>query len=347
MSKVSDKIILEDCKRSCTDIKVFKAFKNQTILITGGTGFIGKWLAEMFSFFNESENLNIKIILLSRDFEKFIEEVPHLAGKSYLSFIYQDLRNINDIPNEVNYIINAAGSPDNRVHVSQPIKTIETFYKGTLSLFEAATRLPNLKKIVHLSSHQIYGMNENEELLNEKFVGKLDINNVYAESKRIAESLCYAYRQQFNLPILTIRPFSFLGPYQELDKPWAINNFIRDKILGGPIRILGNGLTVRSYLYASDMAFWIIKALADGQVGEAYNCGSNIGINLNDLAVKISSLGLKNVEILSKSSKENYTDIPKMLPDINKIVNDLNVMETISLDDALLRTILWNESIKK
>ena len=76
----------------------------------------------------------------------------------------------------------------------------------------------------------------------------------YAEAKRYGESLCTLFRNQFRLPIVNVRPFSFVGPYQSLDAPWAINNFIRDVVMRQPIRIQGDGTAVRSYMYGADMA---------------------------------------------------------------------------------------------
>ena len=349
MNLACNKVIFEDCKKSCTEIEGFSILDNQSIFVTGGTGFMGKWIAEMVSYINETGKYNIKLYLLGRDISKFKYEVPHLAEKPFVCLIEQDVRYLHNVPNDVNYIIHAAGTPDNREHVSHPLKTIETFYKGTQSVLDAATRLPDLRKIVHLSSHQVYGRNETENLINEHFTGTLEpitVSNSYAESKRISETLCSYYRNYLKLPILILRPFAFIGPYQNLEKPWAINNFIRDGLLGGPIRILGNGLTERSYLYASDMAFWILKALIDGKVGENYNLGSNHSISLNDLAIKIQSQIDSKIEILSKSSKEIYTNLSKLVPNTNRLTKDLNVVETFDIGNAIDRTILWNKLLR-
>jgi nucleoside-diphosphate-sugar epimerase len=346
MNLTCNKVIFEDCKKSCTDIECFSILDNQSIFVSGGTGFMGKWITEMVSYINETGKYNIKLYLLGRDISKFKDEVPHLAEKPFVSLIEQDVRYLHNVPSDVNYIIHAAGTPDNREHVSHPLKTIETFYKGTQSVLDAATRLPDLRKIVHISSHQVYGRNDTENLINENFTGILEpitVSNSYAESKRISETLCSYYRNYLKLPILILRPFAFIGPYQNLEKPWAINNFIRDGLLGGPIRILGNGLTERSYLYASDMAFWILKALIDGKVGENYNLGSNHSISLNDLAIKIQSQIDSKIEILSKSSKEIYTNLSKLVPNTNRLTKDLNVVETFDIGNAIDRTILWNK----
>ncbi|WP_029272084.1 NAD(P)-dependent oxidoreductase [Flavobacterium sp. KJJ] len=345
MSLAKNKIVFEDCKISCVEIESFSILDNQSILITGGTGFIGKWIAEMVSYINSVSNVNIKLYLLGRDIVKFKEDVPHLAEKSFINFIEQDVRYLHDLPSDINYIIHAAGSPDNREHVSDPLKTIETFYKGTQSLLDAASRIQDLKKIVHLSSHQVYGKNETEQLISENSFGSfeaLNIANCYAESKRISETLCSYYKNNLRLPIVILRPFAFIGPYQDIEKPWAINSFIRDAILGGPIRILGNGLTERSYLYASDMAYCILKSLIHGKIGEIYNLGSSTSISLNELAIKIQNQSGSKMEILSRSSKD-YLRVSKLVPNTDKIKKELHFKEIFTIDEAINRTILWNQ----
>lgn len=350
MTEAIHNLIYQDCNSSCKDPKVFADLQDKTVLITGGTGFMGKWLAEMINYVNEAHSYNIKLYVLARDIAKFKTEMPHLADKPFIRFIEQDVKNVHDLPQDINYIIHAAGSPDNRDHVSLPIRTVETFYKGTQAILDAASRLPALHKLLHVSSHLVYGKNEAGNLIDEKFAGNVElnsINNVYGESKRIAETLCSIYRHQFKLPIVIVRPFAFIGPYHDLEKPWAINNFIRDGILGGPIRIIGNGSTIRSYLYASDMAYWILKTLVKGQPGENYNIGSKEAISLDTLAGKVKASINNNVEILSKSSKENYSNLSKLVPDTSKISRQIGVEETFGIEDAIKKTIVWNQLIRK
>jgi nucleoside-diphosphate-sugar epimerase len=346
MTEAMINLTFEDCKKSCVDTGSFTTLKDQAILVTGGTGFMGKWIAEMVSFLNETEGLGIKLYLLARDIQKFRDEVPHLAGKSFINLLAQDVKNIHGLPEDINYIIHAAGSPDNREHVSQPLRTVDNFYKGTQGILDAANRLPGLKKVIHISSHQVYGQNTEGAPMSESFSGNQELNNInnnYADAKRIAETLCRIYRSQMKVPVLIMRPFAFIGPYHDLEKPWAINNFIRDGILGGPIRILGNGSTVRSYLYASDMAYWILKTLVSGKVGETYNLGSKQPISLDRLAVLIRDAINHNIEILSKSSKETYSKKSELVPDTAKISREIGVIETTDITDSINRTIVWNQ----
>lgn len=336
--------IIEDCKKSCTQIEHLKTLENQCLLITGGTGFMGKWLLEMISYVNNNYHLNISVFVLARNIEQFKSEVPHLANLSFIKYIQQDIKNLYEIPHEVNYIINAAGTPDSREHSSNPIKTIDTFTKGTHALLDASFKLPQLKKILHISSHQVYGNTSNIDNVNESFQGGSEcfsLNAIYTESKRIGETYCSIYNNQYRLPITVVRPFAFIGPYQSLNKHWAINSFIRDGLLSDSIRILGNEKTIRSYLYGSDMAFWLLTLLSKSIDGECYNMGSEYGIDLKELAHKITNNINKKIDIIQKSSREVYENTSVIVPDIDKI-KALGIKENYTLDEAIKRTIEWN-----
>ena len=344
MDKNLENLIFEDCQKSCIDITFFSIMKNQTILITGGTGFVGKWVIEMISYINKKSDYNIKLILMARDIEKFKTEVPHLHEKKFISYIEKNTRDISDLPNETDYIIHAAGSPDKRDHISDPIKTIDNSYLGTKALYESAVHLKKLKKIIVLSSHQIYGDNDSGELIKEDYKGVIKRNLIYSQSKVLTELLSKVFIKNNNLPIIIMRPFAFLGPYQSLEKPWAINNFIRDVILGSSVRILGNPTIKRSYLYGSDMAYWILKTLIAGKTNDVYNLGSSQPITLFDLAKLIIKISKKNdTEIINKSSIDDFLKNDTIVPDVSKIKKIIGLEEKHTIEQSVYRTILWNE----
>lgn len=349
MIQVQTELILEDCKlvTSCL-ISRLEPLKNGTILITGGTGFIGTWLAEIISFLNDYYDFKIHLYLLSTHANTFKERRPHLASRQDISLIERDIRNLTDIPQDVSWIIHAAANPDSRAHASEPLKTVEVIVNGTDSILEYATRLPELNRILNISSGNIYGFQPLElDKISEKFIGGLDcsaFNAAYPESKRIAETICSIYRNQHRLPIVNARPFAFIGPYQGLDRPWAVNNFIRDAILGGPIRILGDGQTVRSYMYPSDLVWWLLNILVHGKVGANYNVGSPEAITILDLAEKIAAQFPKSPKIISGLSKDNSLRISKFVPDVNFVIDSLDLKITTNLDTAIKRTILWNQN---
>jgi nucleoside-diphosphate-sugar epimerase len=337
-------MIQEDCAKSCINIPILEKLKNSQILITGGTGFVGTWLTEMLIYLNEKFNFNVTIYLLSRN---AFPRNNHSEFK-YLHFIKSDVKNVKELPSAINYVLHAAGTPDSREHVSSPIKTIDTFYKGTQNILDLASRLPNLIKIIHFSSNKIYGSNYSTTPMDESNTTIVRNNNqdIYSESKRISETLCKAYISELHLPIIIVRPFAFIGPFQSLDKPWAINNFIRDAILGGPIRILGNELTTKSYIYGSDLANYILNILVQGKVGEIYNLGSSHPTTLVEIANMIKNIINSEIEIKIRSSKDTYHETIFDVPKMTKIEHHLNIKPAFDIEESLKRTILWNKMIK-
>lgn len=333
-------MIKEDCAKSCNNILSIDKLRDSHILITGGTGFIGKWLTEMLIYLNDTFGFNVTIHLLARN----IPKVANYSKLDYIHFIKSDTKNIKELPSILNYIIHAAGTPDSKEHVSNPIKTFETFVKGTQNILDLASRLPNLIKFINFSSNKIYGNNYSTNPMDEKNSIILGYSNqdVYSESKRMSETLCKSYISELYLPIIMVRPFAFIGPFQSLDKPWAVNNFIRDAILGGPIKILGNEFTTKSYMYGSDLANYILNILSTGKIGEVYNIGSSTPITLVELANKIKQLISSELDIKIRSSKDNYSKTIFDVPLMSKIENELCVKEAFGIDEALKRTILWN-----
>ncbi len=337
-----------DCEISFKGVnESLEELRNQIILITGGTGFMGKWLTEAIVFLNVHHNYNIKLYLLARNTEFFRTSVPHLAKHKFIKLIEQDIKSVSELPYDINYVIHAAASPDSREHNTQPLKTVNTIVKGTTNILEACWRLQALNKIINVSSNNIYGhIDSNVNGIRENQMGYLDCNlvgSIYAESKRTAEAICAAFKNQQRLPIITVRPFTFIGPYQSLEKPWAANNFMRDALLGGPIRILGDENTVRSYLYGSDMAIWILKILAVGKVNVTYNIGGEVGISLKELAKIVAGNFSEKIEIQVKSSKEFIEKHSFSIPDLQLLKKDCKVSQQIALEESISKTIRFNE----
>jgi nucleoside-diphosphate-sugar epimerase len=352
MALTQRSIVKEDCKKIIVDQGLcLNPLRDERILITGGTGFMGTWLSEMVTFLNDNYDFNTHLFLLAKRANSFKNTAPHLANRPDITLIERDIRNLTDISTEISWIIHAAASPDSRIHASDPLRTIDVIVNGTKSVLEYATRLPEIKKIVNISSGQIYGTQPWElSSIPEDYIGSLDcsaLNSAYPESKRIAETICAVYRNQQRLPVVNIRPFAFIGPYQHLDRPWAINNFIHDSLLGGPIRILGDGQTVRSYMYPSDMAWWILNILVHGTAGLSYNLGSPEAITLLELAEKIANQFPNPPKIVKGILKDNLLRSSKFIPNVDLVKNNLNLKITVNLETALKRTISWNQAGKQ
>ena len=322
-------------------LNFFEPLKNKTVTITG-LGFMGSWLVRALTWLNDNHEFKIKIYVIT----KHIEKANIIVDKrNYIKIISADIRSINYLPEDTNFIIHTVGNPDNRAHMTDTINTIDTIVSGTKILLDNATRLENIEAIVHISSGQVYYKKESSLLNNENnFYQNLifNVNNIYPEAKRYSETLCFAYKSTNKLPIIIVRPFSFIGPFQDLNKPWAVNSLLNEALNNQPMRIIGNGKPKRSYLYASDMAAWILVILANGKKGEVYNLGSSQGVSLLEITNKINTLIDKNVKVIV-----NYynNDESEFIPDVVKLKERFGLKEVFNFERALERTISWN--IKK
>lgn len=322
--------------------------RDSKILITGGTGFVGSWLVETLAFLNDAFDYGIRMQLLAKHASQFKNRAPHLAGRKDVSLLDKDVKDIIEFDEDVSYIVHAAANPDNRLHSSDPLRAMGVIAKGTESALAAASRISGLKKFMNISSGLVYGPQPLAlDAIPESFSGGPDcasIMSVYSEAKRFSETLCAVYRNQYKMPVVTARPFAFIGPYQFLDKPWAVNNFMSDALRGGAINILGDERTIRSYMYPSDMAFWLLRILAAGDSGHAYNVGSPFGITLKELADKIAANFTPQPEVRLASKDYKPPHRSRFVPDVRAAESSLGLRVRVGIDDAIKRTLLWHRS---
>lgn len=338
--------IREDVAEVAKDSESLLApLKGGKVLITGGTGFVGAWLVETLAFLNDQFGYGVQMQLLAKQASLFKARAPHLAGRKDVELIERDVKDIIEIDDDTSYVIHAAANPDNRLHASDPLRVMGVVSKGTESALAAASRISGLKKFMNVSSGLVYGPQPlGLDAIPETYSGGPDcasIMSVYAESKRYAETLCAVHRNQYKMPVVTARPFAFIGPYQLLDKPWAVNNFINDALRGGPIHILGDEKTVRSYMYPSDMAFWLLRILAAGESGHAYNVGSQCGVTLKELADKIAENFTPQPEVVLASKDYRPQHRSRFVPDV-KAAEGLGLKLKVGINEAIKKTLHWH-----
>ena len=321
------------------------ALRGQHIFISGGTGILGTWLLELITVLNECHDFGLKVTVFSRSARTFVTRWPHLGHQPWVKWQEGDIRHLTELPRDVRYVIHAAALTDRRLFASQPTAVAEVNSQGTLRILRAANLLEDVQKFVLLSSGLVYGAQPWDlPQIDEKFAGPLrcnDVNSVYAESKRFAEVAAQCAISESKLPVVTLRPFAFVGPYQSLELPWAVTDFIRDSFSGGPIRIMGEGVTVRTIMYASDYASWVLAALANGRARETYNVGSAEPVDLLTLARTITRFFSPVPEIRLRVGQAGH-DRNRLVPDTAKIRQDLGLDQTVPLEAALEKTIVWH-----
>lgn len=326
-------------------VERLSALRGQHIFIAGGTGFLGTWLLELAKVLNEQHQFGLRVTVFSRNTQAFATRWPHLGKEKWVSLQDGDIRYLSELPRDVRYVIHAAALTDRRVFASNPTAVVETNTLGALRILRAANLLEDLQKFVLLSSGLVYGAQPWEvPRINESFAGTLrsdDVNAVYPESKRLAEVIAQCAISESKLPVVTLRPFAFVGPYQSLQLPWAVTDFIRDSFRGGPIRIMGDGATVRSLMYYSDFAYGVLVALAAGRPRTTYNLGSDEPVDLLTLAQKITRYFSPVPEIKLRVGQSGH-DRNRLVPDTGRMAQELGFNVTVPLDTALQKTIEWN-----
>jgi nucleoside-diphosphate-sugar epimerase len=153
--------------------------------------------------------------------------------------------------------------------------------------------------------------------------------------------MCAIYGKQFTLQISIARIFALLGPYLSLGIHFAAGNFIRDAMQGKPVVVQGNGLPCRSYLYAADLTVWLWHLLQRGAPNKPYNVGSDESVSIRQLAQRTSTvLGAGDYQVLN--TVDEGWNLGRYVPDTSQIAQDLGLYKTVSLDEAIRRTALWN-----
>ena len=315
--------------------------ENNIILITGGTGIVGKWILATLDHARTSLGLDVEVVLLSRNPENFIRKKPELGDKEYITWIKGDIRSFS-LPPGISpaFAIHAATDV---VDQSSQWDVLTTCSIGTYNL---ATQLAvvECRRMLLLSSGAIYGKTPSAiKGIPESFVGSVSSTNplsAYAEGKRYAELLCSLLAANHNMTIPIARCFAMVGPYLPLDKHFAIGNFIQSALNNRPIVIEGDGTPLRSYLYLADVISQLWLLLFKGRT-TAYNVGSNEPISIRSLAEKVTSILGCEWPVIVEGKTMHGVHANEYYPDTSLINKELNIRKTISIEDAILRTAGW------
>lgn len=311
------------------------------IFITGGTGFFGKNLISTITKINTQLEKPIDLTILTRDPQGF---ALSFALGSNVRLLQGDILNPITIPNDFDYIINAAIISAHELFNTDLDLLYKMIIDPVQNIIDFAAK--NTKsKLLHFSSGAVYdsqvlsenGFEEDHALLT------LDRFTNPSETYALAKIHCEDMIAERLTNYVIARCFSFVGPYMPIDTNFAVGNFINDALHKRAIVIKSDGSSLRTYLYSADLIVWILVLLTEGVVGQVYNLGAEQPYSIKQLAELVSQLSGSNLGLIIEGRQKEAV-ASKYLPCIKKAQLDLQLDVWHDLETAIARTIKWHRS---
>lgn len=304
----------------------------QTILVTGGAGFLGSHLCERLIERGDD------VICLDNFFTGRKQNVAHLAGHPRFELIRHDI--VQPLTIEASQIYNLACPASPVAYQYNPIKTIKTSTVGMVNLLGLAKRCR--ARVLQASTSEVYGDPQVHPQTEDYWghVNPLGPRSCYDEGKRIAESLCMNYSLEHGVETRLIRIFNTYGPRMDPNDGRVISNFITQALMGEPLTVYGEGTQTRSFCYRDDLIEGMIRLMdhPDNDLGPV-NIGNPVEKTMLELAQAV-------LAATGSDSKIEHRDLPKddptrRCPNIDKAKKHLNWEPKIDLATGLEQTVAY------
>lgn len=252
----------EDRRQAAALPLPWEKLRGKCLLLSGGTGFIGSFLCDVFRERNRRYGDGIRVVSLSRRGGESDDTVTYLAC---------DLNQPLPALPQADYVLHLASNTHPRQYAADPVGTITTNLLGCLHLLEYTASQPGARFLL-ASSVEVYGQGGPAPMAETDF-GYLDCNTFrsgYNEAKRTCEALCQSYRKQYGVDCVAVRLARVFGPDRKDDSK-AMSQFLKNAVDGQDIVLKSPGKQRFSYCYVADAATAILKVLLDGESGAVYN----------------------------------------------------------------------------
>ena len=311
----------------------------QSILVTGGAGFIGSHLCNYLI-----EN-GYKVVALDNLLTGSKKNIEQLLGNPNFEFIEADVCSSIQYPvSSIQYIFHLASPASPIDYQNHPEETLLTNSVGALNMLNLAR--DKKAKILITSTSEIYG-DPKEHPQKETYFGNVNSfgpRACYDESKRFSEAATYVFLEKYKVDARIIRIFNTYGPRMQKDDGRVISNFVNQALEESPLKVDGDGSQTRSFCYVSDMVEGICKAMfSDNTKGQIFNLGNPDEYRVKDLAEKV-------IDLTGSKSKVEYNgkfrqdDPMRRQPDITKAKQILDWEPKVSLEEGLQKTIEYCKS---
>jgi UDP-glucose 4-epimerase len=317
------------------------------ILITGGAGFIGSYLAE--AYLTRGDEIYVVDDLSTGS----LSNISPLMKNPLFHFVNDTILNRDtmlELTGICDVVAHLAAAVGVKLIIDEPLKSIHTNIVGTEIVLELANKFR--KKTFLASTSEVYGRNSRVPLREDetRIYGPIHIARwSYAATKAMDEFLALAYYKTKQLPVIIARFFNTVGPRQTGQYGMVLPRFVGQALRNEPITVFGDGTQTRNFTYVEDVVRGIIKLIDEPRaVGEIFNIGGDGEISMNDLATRVKSITKSASPIrhipYDEAYQEGFEDMERRVPDITKIKDLIGYKNTYDLDSILAKVVEYERT---
>lgn len=315
-------------------------------LITGGAGFIGSHLAD--ALLAQGDDVTILDDLSTGS----MRNIAHLRNHERFRYVIDTMLNaplLAELVDESDAVFHLAAAVGVKLIVESPVRTIETNVRCTELLLNVAAK--KKKKVLLTSTSEVYGKNlavpfteESDLVMGATTRGRWS----YACSKAIDEFLAIAYWREKRLPTVVVRLFNTVGPRQSGQYGMVIPRFVSQALANEPLTVYGDGNNSRCFTHVSDAVRALVGLMECPEaVGQVFNIGNTQEITILELANKVKATvdSASEIEYIpyAIAYEENFEDMPRRVPSLEKIHRTIGWSPEISLDGILESVIEYQQ----
>ncbi len=299
-------------------------------LITGGAGFLGSHLCDLFLARGH------EVICMDNFLTGSPDNIRHLVGSDGFSFVEHDVTNEIEIDGPLDYVLHFASPASPIDYLEKPIQTLKVGSLGTHKTLGVAKE-KNARFLI-ASTSEVYG----DPLIHpqtEDYWGNVNPvgpRGVYDEAKRFAEAMTMAYHRFHGVETRIVRIFNTYGERMRLRDGRVVPAFVSQALRNQPMTVFGDGSQTRSFCYVSDLIEGIYRLLMSDERDPV-----NIG-NPGEMTVLQFAEAIKRLTGSSSTIEFHPlpVDDPKIRrPDITRARTLLEWEPKVGLDEGLTRTI--------
>jgi dTDP-glucose 4,6-dehydratase len=319
-------------------IKIMTNQDSQTILVTGGSGFIGaNFIHYWLERYDQDRIINLDALTYAGNPES-LKQIENSPNYTFIQGNICDATLVDKVMADVDVIVHFAAETHVDRSILEPGVFIQTNIVGTQVLLKAALK-HKVRHFHHISTDEVFGSLELNSSTQFDETTPYDPRSPYSASKAGSDHLVRAYGETYDLPFTITNCSNNYGEYQFPEKfiPLTIINLLDNQ----PIPVYGDGLNVRDWLYVQDHCHAIDLVLKEGKQSETYLIGG-LTEDVSNLQVveQIINLMGKSTDLIS-FVKDRAGHDRRYSVNWQKIQHELGWQPSVSFEEGLKKTIDW------